>query len=125
MSAYYKCEIDKDGYKEDAETTEPAKLPYYAYVVLIFLSILFFVIFIMSLIKYLDVDILFFLNNRFRNLNLIYPAILCVSAIILIIFSIIKVTIKTKNIFSPIIDFVVLLPFVSLIIFSIVKIMYQ
>jgi hypothetical protein len=125
MSAYYKCEIEKDGYKKDVETTEPAKLPYYAYVVLIFLSILFFVIFIMCLIKYRDVDILFFLNDRYRNLKLIYPAILCVSAIILIIFSIIKVTIKTKNNFSPIIDFVVLLPFVSLIIFSIVKIAYQ
>jgi len=125
MSAYYKCEIEKDGYKEDVETTEPAKLPYYAYVVLIFLSILFFVIFIMCLIKYRDADILFFLNDRYRNLKLIYPAILCVSAIILIIFSIIKVTIKTKNNFSPIIDFVVLLPFVSLIIFSIVKIAHQ
>ncbi len=125
MSAYYKCEIEKDGYKKEVETIEPAKLPYYAYVVLIFLSILFFVIFIMSLIKYRDVDILFFLNDRYRNLNLIYPAILFVSAIILIIFSIIKVTIKTKNSFSPIIDFVVLLPFVSLIIFSIVKIVYQ
>lgn len=125
MSAYYKCEIEKDGYKEDVEITEPANLPYYAYVVLIFLSIVFFVVFIMGLIKYRNVDILFFLNDKYRNLKFIYPAILFVSAIILIIFSIIKVTVNAKNSFSPIIDFVVLLPFVSLIIFSIVKILNQ
>lgn len=123
MSAYYKCEIEKDGYKEDVETAEPARLPYYAYVVLVFLLIAFLIIVIMVLNNYNIADILYFVKNPIimRNKQPIYFAIFGVSALLLIILSTIQVSKNDgKYVSSPAIS-VLMLVFIFTLLLSIVN----
>ena len=123
MSAYYKCEIEKDGYKEDVETVEFARLPYYAYVVLVFLLIAFLIIVIMVLNNYNIADILYFVKNPIimRNKQPIYFAIFGVSALLLIILSTIQVSKNDgKYVSSPAIS-VLMLVFIFTLLLSIVN----
>jgi hypothetical protein len=124
MSAYYKCENTGDVNREDEETEEPAILPYYAYIVLTFLAIMFFVVIVMFLIKYRRIDILSFVNNNSANLKMIYFGILYVSVVAMIILSIIKVTDNDGNYFSSIMFLAFFVLSLFLIIFSIVKIIF-
>jgi hypothetical protein len=123
MSAYYKCEIEKDGYKEDVETAEPARLPYYAYVILVFLLIAFLIILIIFLIKYRNLDILYFVENPYINERkpYVYFAIFGVSAFALIIMSMVKISKNDgKYLSTPAIS-VVMLVFIFTLILSIVN----
>jgi len=121
MSAYYKCEIEKDGYKEDVETAEPVQLPYYAYVILVFLLIAFLTILIIFLIKYRNVDILYFVKDGLISKKHIYFAIFGVSALALIIWSIVKVSKNDgKYVSSPAFS-VVLMLFIFTLILSMVN----
>lgn len=123
MSAYYKCEIEKDGYKEDVETAEPAKLPYYAYVILVFLLIAFLIILIIFLIKYRNLDILGFVKNPYINERKpsVYFAIFGVSAFALIILSMVKISKNDGNYVSSPVFSVFLMLFIFTLILSIVN----
>ena len=121
MSAYYKCEIEENGYKE--AIAEPVKMPYYAYIGFIFVIIVFFIIFTLFLIKFDKIDILYFLPaDSILKKSYFYFVMFGVSALALIIFSIIKVAKNDGTHFSSIFFSMFLLVFIFTLIYSIVNI---